>query len=44
VRRQLLAQARDLVRRHRDAIERVVRELLERGTLTGSETDWLMGR
>jgi hypothetical protein len=42
VRRLMLAQARGLVRRHRDAVERVARELLERGTLSGSEIDRLI--
>jgi ATP-dependent Zn protease len=43
VRRQLTAQARDLVRRHRGAIERVAHALLARGTLTGAEIDRLAG-
>jgi hypothetical protein len=39
VRRQLLAQARGLVRKHRGAVERVAHALLERGTLSGREID-----
>jgi hypothetical protein len=42
VRRQLLAQARGLIRRHRDAVERVADALLDRQTLTGSEIDQLL--
>jgi hypothetical protein len=33
---------RALVRKHRDAVERVARELLERGTLSGREIDQLI--
>ena len=44
VRRQLIAQARDLVRKHRDAVERVADALLDRGTLTGREIDRLVFR
>jgi hypothetical protein len=43
VRRQLLAQARGLVRRHRAAVERVAQALTDRETLTGPEIDQLIG-
>jgi ATP-dependent Zn protease len=42
VRRQLLAQARDLIRKHRGAVERVAHALLDRGTLSGWEIDQII--
>ena len=42
VRRQVLADTRALIRRHRAAVERVARALLERETLTAAEIDKLM--
>ena len=38
----LLAHARALIRKHRDAVERVARALLERETLTARKIDKLM--
>jgi hypothetical protein len=38
----MLADARELIRRHRVAVERVAHALLDRGTLTASEIDRLM--
>jgi ATP-dependent Zn protease len=37
-----LADARALIRKHRAAVERVARALLERETLSGAEIDKLM--
>jgi ATP-dependent Zn protease len=38
----LLADARELIRQHRGAVERVARGLLDRGTLSAGEIDQLM--
>jgi hypothetical protein len=42
VRGKCLAQARDLIRRHRGAVEAVANALLEPETLSGAEIDQLM--
>jgi hypothetical protein len=42
VRQQCLDQARDLIRKHRRAVEAVANALLERETLTAGEIDRLM--
>jgi hypothetical protein len=43
-RRQLLAQARGLVRKHRRAVEGVAHALLERGALSGWEIEQIITR